>query len=556
MMDRNGGPEHPEGTHQSPDVSQPEGREQRSARVAAIVFAVGVAVAFPTLLYLGSDRWFRGDEWGLLAGRSLNLDDLFSPQNGHWLTLPTLSYHLIYRIVGLHSYLPYMSVVIALHLTLATLLRVVMRRAGVGPWVATVVAFVFVLFGAGHENVYTGMQVSLVGSMVYGFAHLLLADHDGGFDWRDGAGLVCGLLGLLSSGLAPPLIAVVGLAVLIRRGWLMALVHTVPLAMLYGAWYLYYLDDVRSGTADGLPTIDVATRWIWTATSGVFLALGDRQVVAIALAVVLAVGLFLAWRPLPWADLRVRASMPLALLLGEVVIFGVISTQRWRIGADFARSSRYLALGAALALPAMGVAINAIVHRWKPAGAVALALVVFGVPANVAMFRRGSAWPFAAERAFVLGAAYSPLARDVRGDAYLNPDQFLTDQVTVGFLRAARAAGRLPDEPAVPESVRSKIINRLSVSQSLPDDGHLTTGFDCRTRVKPLRLTPEKGDQFGLRGPVRIATRTASTVEPTEWTGFDTGSAGGDLLTVEVDDLIVYVEPDRSATTFTWCTPP
>lgn len=540
-----------------PTLDAAEPPSEQSARAAAIVFAVGVAVAFPVLVYFGSDRWFFGDEWGLLAARSLTLGDLFEPQNGHWLTLPTLSYQLLYRVFGLHSYLPYMSVVVALHLTLATLIRIVVRRAGVGPWVATIVALVFVFFGAGQQNIYQAIQVSLVGSMVYGLAHLLFADHDGGFDWRDGVGLGFGALSLLSSGLGPPLVVMVGLAVLIRRGWRSALVHTVPLAIMYGVWYLAYFDEVRTSGAEGFAPPEVLARWVWMATSGVFLALGDLEVVAVALAIVLVVGLFVAWRPLPWTELRRRASMPVAMMLGVLVMYTAIGSQRWALNIEFARSSRYLALGAALVLPALAVAADAIVKRWKPFGSVVLLLVVFGVPANVALLYRDPIVPnFEDERAFVLGTAYSDLAGQVRPEVYPNPHQFLTDQVTVGFLRDALESGKLPGKPDVPPRIESNITNRLRVSQSLGDEGTFTSAFLCGPHVESLRLTPKKGDEFGLRGPVQIATRTRSEAERTEWTNFDVGSRGGDLLTVEVEDLILHVRRPRGTTSFTWCTPP
>ena len=41
-----------------------------------------------------------------------------------------------------------------------------------------------------------------------------------------------------SIGVSVTLVAVVGLAVLIKRGWRMALVHTVPLGAIFGLWWL------------------------------------------------------------------------------------------------------------------------------------------------------------------------------------------------------------------------------------------------------------------------------------------------------------------------------
>jgi hypothetical protein len=71
-----------------------------------------------------------------------------SPHNEHWSTLPILVYRMLWRFFGLRTYVPYKLITILLHLTTAVLLRVVMRRAGVNPWIATAAASLFALFGA------------------------------------------------------------------------------------------------------------------------------------------------------------------------------------------------------------------------------------------------------------------------------------------------------------------------------------------------------------------------------------------------------------------------
>ena len=47
----------------------------------------------------------------------------------------------------------------------AALLRAVMIRARVNPWVATLVASTFVLFGAGQQNIEWAFQIGFVGSV-------------------------------------------------------------------------------------------------------------------------------------------------------------------------------------------------------------------------------------------------------------------------------------------------------------------------------------------------------------------------------------------------------
>src|SRR6185369_9091996 len=125
-----------------------------------------------------------------------------------------------------------------LHCVAAALLWLVMGRARVRPWTATIVASAFVLFGAGAQDILWAFQIAFTGALVLGLAHLLLADHDGPVDRRDWFGLAAGFLALLCSGVAVTMVVVVGLATLLRRGWRIAVLHTVPLAAVYGAWWL------------------------------------------------------------------------------------------------------------------------------------------------------------------------------------------------------------------------------------------------------------------------------------------------------------------------------
>jgi hypothetical protein len=106
-----------------------------SERIAVGAFGIYCAVALPILVHLGSHYWFMGDEWAFLVGGSITEPEvLFRPINSHWSTLPILVYRALYSLFGLYSYLPVQLCLILLHLTLCCLLRIIMRRAGVGPW--------------------------------------------------------------------------------------------------------------------------------------------------------------------------------------------------------------------------------------------------------------------------------------------------------------------------------------------------------------------------------------------------------------------------------------
>ncbi len=203
-------------------------RLDAAARTAAWVFVAGEAIGLAFYLWVGRGSWFNGDEWDFLTTRNAgSLHDLFSPHSQHWTTLPILAYRFWWQVIGIRSYTPYLASVVILHLTVAALLRAVMRRSGVSAWVATTAALIFVLFGSGYIDILYGFQIAFCGSLAFGLVYLLATSHDGPFDRRDLVGLVAGLASLMCSGVGA-MVAVVVVATLIRRGWRMALACPAP----------------------------------------------------------------------------------------------------------------------------------------------------------------------------------------------------------------------------------------------------------------------------------------------------------------------------------------
>ena len=187
--------------------------------MALAAFVIVQLAAIPLLLSWGHKWWFWADDWDFLAARTGgNLGDLFRAHYQHWTTLPILAYRLLWWIFGIRTYVPYQLLVIVMHLAAAGLLRLVMRRAGVRPWFATLTAAVFVFFGAGAENILVAFQITFVGALVFGLAQLLLADHDGAANRRDWFALVAGFAGLMCSGVAIAMTVVVGIAMLLTAG--------------------------------------------------------------------------------------------------------------------------------------------------------------------------------------------------------------------------------------------------------------------------------------------------------------------------------------------------
>ena len=213
-------------------------------------------------------------------------------------------------LFGLRSYVPYQSVVVVAHLTTAVLLRVVMRRAGVSPWTATIVAAVFVLFGPGEENIVWAFQFTFVGALMFGLVHLILSDHDGPIDRRDQLGLLAGVASLMCSGVSLVLVAVVGLAVVVRRGWRPAVFHTAPLGVLYAIWFLTTdpggIDNPYGRSANARELL----RFIWSGARGDFRAIGASRPFGFLIAGLLVArrGAVLAPLRWQWVATKIRAG--------------------------------------------------------------------------------------------------------------------------------------------------------------------------------------------------------------------------------------------------------
>jgi len=122
--------------------------------VPLVLFGTLAIASVPLLVWFGRGGWFAFDDWDLLAQRTGgNLGDLFRPHYEHWLTLPILVYRLLWHLFGIRTYVPYQLLSILVHVAAATLLLVVMRRAGVSAWLSTIFAGVFLFFGSGAYNI-------------------------------------------------------------------------------------------------------------------------------------------------------------------------------------------------------------------------------------------------------------------------------------------------------------------------------------------------------------------------------------------------------------------
>jgi hypothetical protein len=415
-------------------------RSPLSERLAAWTFALAVVVAVPVIFHAAREQWFFLDEWDFLADRDLlSLDDLLRPHNEHWSTLPIVAYRLVWQVVGLEHYWPYLALTVAAHLVLAVLLRVTMRRAGVHPWIATAAASLFAVFGGGRENITWAFQVGFTGALAFGVAALLLADHDGRDLRRDVPAVACAVASLMCAGLGITMAGCLAVSVLVRRGWRAAALVVAPLAAGFVIWYLGWGHE-----GGGVETAfdDRALRLAADVVESTSARLGAVSALGWGLGVAALVGVVLAVRRIGLAGLR-RTHAPVVGLVAGAVAFLLI-TGVGRAVLSVESTSRYRHVLAALLLPAIGVGLTELGRRWAPATWVAVALLVVAIPVNARDLEA------TVDERITLGnpaivVALGNLEAPPGMPRSARPLPEPAHEITVGWLADARADGKVPD---------------------------------------------------------------------------------------------------------------
>ena len=447
------------------------GWRTRLQDAAVPVHLLSLPISFALLLYIDRGLWFFYDEWDFLAGqgtggRPLNL---FVPHNEHWSTIPILIYRALYAAVGIHSYVPYLVVMLLAHVILAHLLFRLMVRSHVDPWIATALATVFLFLGAGAENLTWAFQMAWILSLVLGVAGLLVIDHDGGGIRRELAYWALAVLALMCSGVGVPLVAVAGLVALIRRGWRPALrVVSVP-AVVFVAWFALVGHVGYTTTHPTKSELLQVPQYVWTGlTSAVSNTLGWQgagAVVVLALAVFLAVQGLERWR---------RRAVPLSMAVGAVLFFAITGIGRIAIGVNESTSGRYAYVGIALLLPTAAWGIDSLARRVRGGAAltVILAAVVTlnGLGVLIA-YADASVSLRDTDRDQLLAAAHLIVdGAPLLASNATQPDPTIAPQLTLEELRSMIRDGAVPLDTEVPADavLRAELQLEVAVGIATP----------------------------------------------------------------------------------------
>jgi hypothetical protein len=526
-----------------------EGRLERArssvqrTSVPVLLFAAFCVLALPLILFhLGSFHWFFRDEWEFITEREGRWPDLLEPHGGsHWVAVPRLAYTVMWQVFGIRTYVPYQAMVVVLHLSACALIVVIMRRAGVRDWLACSAGAALVLLDAGSQNIIWAFQISMVGSLTFGLAHLVLADHDGPRGWRDALGIAFGALAVMSSGIGITMVGVVGLALLLRHGWRAAALHVVPVALLVGVWML--VADPSTGGQFGRPSASMIFRWVRETMVATFTGIGGWPVVGLALALVMVVGLIVAYgpsRPGTFREAVRRTALPIALFAGSIVTSLITVQGRWIAGLELARSSRYVHLGAALTLPLLAVGAEALATRWRLLTPVLVGLLLVAVPFGWGNFEEppfGKAYMENRER-ILTTAVRMPFAGGVPTDVQPIPDPYAGGEVNMGFLLQAERSGAL--NPSTME-ITPWIENEFRVRLGVAARERSTLPPACDTFNRQRKLVVREGERFAVDTMVRIAARRGDE-QAGPWVPYGP-AMGTPEFTVELPRLELFIAP-------------
>ncbi len=474
--------------------STPRSLPGDAARLPIYVFIGVEALAIAAFSWIGRNQWFFLDEWDFLATRDGgSVSDVLTPHNEHWTTVPIILYRLLWNVFGLHTYLPYQLMPLLAHVAVAAMVFVVIRRVGVNPWIAVAAASLFALFGPGSQNIVWAFQITFTGGLAFGLAQLCLADHEGPVDWRDFAAIGCGLLALMCSGVGLMMLVVVGLAMFLRRSWRIALLQAGPLGIVYAAWYAVYGNV--PGAQQGSASASQVLQYTGEGLKSTYRAMGQLPGLGVAMAVALVVGLGLLWKSSGMREVLSRYGAPLALLVGSVLFIASAGTARADMifGTTSAHQSRYLYIIAAMSLPAIAVAIDAIARRWLIFFPLGLALLIVPIPWNLDEGSRQN--PNLLGDRTVVVTATMPELKDVPPETLLAVPTGRS-VLTFGWLRDVGREGKLP-ELSPRERPRAVVDWTFRLALHQMDD---PVSNDCEQvdSVKTLNLS--NGDSFGFRG--------------------------------------------------------
>lgn len=327
-----------------------------------VIVALG---ALLVLVWLSRGMTFYHDEYTFILQRDLSLRGIFAPHNEHLSATLVVLYRVLLGTVGMASYWPYLGVTFALHLAVAGIVYVVVRRGATAAWALGAMA-VMLMLGSGGDDILWAFQSGTIGATAAGMAAIVVAPR------RPALAAVLLTAAMATSGASLAFLVGTALHLLLTRPralpWL-----ALPVG-LYLVWYVTFgasgIMAMRSPSPEGVP--EYVLSGLIASAAG---ALGSTAPIVGQVALLaLAFGL-----------VRARSVPPvvLALLAASVAFFAIAGLVRAELGPEQAAAPRYVYIAA----PAFLIAGALLLARIrKPAGnIIGIAVLVVALVGNVAL---------------------------------------------------------------------------------------------------------------------------------------------------------------------------
>lgn len=326
---------------------------RRLAHPTVLAFAALALISIAYFGYLGRHGTFLHDEWAFITERTdLSLDTLLRPHNEHLSAGLVIVYRGLLDAFGLTSYVPYLAVVLALHV-LAAAAVFASGSAKAGPWIGLGLASIALFLGAAWENLFWGFQIGFLASVASGAWALVALD--GPATRR--RGVMVGVLLTLSiafSGMGLIFLAAAAALALYEREEALPAV-AVPV-ILYAMWFAAYgvAAIAAQGERLGPGAFGQLPQWLAVsgpATVGRVLGAAPPLAAAVGLVALSAGAILLVVRRrgggrVPGLVMACVAGVGVQLLLTGLV--------RVQFGHEFGAASRYLSSIGVLLLLATG----------------------------------------------------------------------------------------------------------------------------------------------------------------------------------------------------------
>ena len=322
-------------------------RGPRGLLLSDLLFAVACVVAVGLILYMDRYSTFYHDEWSfILDRREWSLDAFMRAHNEHWALVPAIVYKALFATIGLHSYLPYLLVLMAVHVAASSAVYVLVRHHN-GQIPALAAGTLMLFLGTGADNLFWAFQMGFVGAAAAGAWAIVLLITRSSMRAELGAAVLL-VVAVATQGTSLFFLAATAVMLALDPGRWRRLWVVIPATVAFGAWYLVFGTTAIAAHRDPFTLAGLQQVPTYVVT-GASYAIGRLTGWGEQVGLVLFVGLGFA-TAVHISGRRPLRAAAVAGFAGLIAQFALTGTVRAQLGVTQATSSRYVYVAAILIL--------------------------------------------------------------------------------------------------------------------------------------------------------------------------------------------------------------